>query len=74
MAIRLSGVFNVLRLAALVVFLAHGQNLRALAEPGVVAITTNLQLITEDDVEQRTRLDLFLEKKQVSRDGDQRVG
>ena len=66
MAVRL---LSVMCLAALVAFPAHSQNLRALFEPGVVAITTNLQLITEDDVDQRTRLDLFLEQKQVSRDG-----
>jgi len=63
MAIRL----NVMCLAALVVFPAHSQNLRALFEPGVVAITTYLEPITEDDVDQRTRLDLLLAQKQVGR-------
>ena len=65
MAIRL---LNVMCLAALVVFPAHSQNLRALFEPGVVAITTYLEPITEDDVDQRTRLDLLLAQKQVSRE------
>jgi len=65
MAIRL---LNIMCLAALVVFPAHGQNLRALFEPGVVAITTYLEPITEDDVDQRTRLDLLLTQKQVSRE------
>ena len=53
-------LFKVAGLAALVVFPAHSQNLRALFEPGVVAITTYLEPITEDDVDQRTRLDLLL--------------
>jgi len=65
MAIRL---LNVMCLAALVVFPAHSQNLRALFEPGVVAITTYLEPITEDDVDQRTRLDLLLAQKQVGRE------
>ncbi len=65
MAIRL---FNVVCLAALVVFPAHSQNLPALFEPGVVAITTYLQFITEDDVDQRTKLNLLLAQKQVSRE------
>lgn len=64
MAIRL---LHVMCLAALVVFPAHGQNVRALFEPGVVAITTYLEPITEDDVDQRTKLDLLLTQKQVSR-------
>ena len=64
MAIRL---LNVMCLAALVVFPAHSQNLRAV-EPGVVAITTYLELITEDDVDQRTKLNLLLTQKQVSRE------
>ena len=65
MAIRL---LNVMCLAALVVFPAHSQNLRALFEPGVVAITTYLEPITEDDVDQRTKLNLLLTQKQVSRE------
>jgi hypothetical protein len=55
-------------LAALVVVPAHSQNVRALFEPGVVAITTYLEPITEDDVDQRTKLDLLLTQKQVSRE------
>jgi peptidyl-prolyl cis-trans isomerase SurA len=34
-----------------------------------VAITTDLQVITEDDVDQRTKLDLLLAQKQVGREG-----
>jgi len=34
-----------------------------------VAITTYLQFITEDDVDQRTKLDLLLAQKQASREG-----
>jgi hypothetical protein len=63
MAIRL---LNVVCLAALVVFPAHSQNLSVLDD--VVAITTSLQFITEDDVDQRTKLDLLLAQKQVSRE------
>jgi peptidyl-prolyl cis-trans isomerase SurA len=63
MAIRL---FKVAGLAALVVFPAHSQNLSALDH--AVAITTYLQFITEDDVDQRTRLDLLLAQKQVGRE------
>jgi peptidyl-prolyl cis-trans isomerase SurA len=33
-----------------------------------VAITTDFQFITEDDVDQRTKLDLLLTQKQVSRE------
>jgi hypothetical protein len=33
-----------------------------------VAITTYLQVITEDDVDQRTKLDLLLAQKQVGRE------
>ena len=58
---------NVVCLAALVVFPAHSQNLSV--PDHVVAITTNLQFITEDDVDQRTKLDLLLEQKQVGREG-----
>ena len=63
MAIRL---FKVAGLAALVVFSAHSQNLSALDH--AVAITTDLQFITEDDVDQRTKLNLLLAQKQVSRE------
>jgi hypothetical protein len=63
MAIRL---FHVVCLAALVVFPAHSQNLSVLDR--AVAITTYLQFITEDDVDQRTKLDLFLAQKQASRE------
>jgi len=62
MAIRL---FEVVGLAALVVFPAHSQNLSVLDH--AVAITTYLQFITEDDVDQRTKLDL-LAQKQVGRE------
>ena len=34
-----------------------------------MAITTYLQFITEDDVDQRTKLDLLLAQKQVDREG-----
>jgi peptidyl-prolyl cis-trans isomerase SurA len=64
MAIRL---FKVVSLAALVVFPAYGQS-----PPGsgqkIVAITTYFQFITEDDVDQRTKLDLLLAQKQVGRE------
>jgi peptidyl-prolyl cis-trans isomerase SurA len=63
MAIRL---FHVVCLAALVVFPAHSQNLAVLDH--AVAITTYLQFITEDDVDQRTKLDLLLAQKQASRE------
>ena len=59
-------LFKVAGLAALVVFPAHSQNLSALDH--AVAITTYLQFITEDDVDQRTRLDLLLAQKQVGRE------
>ena len=64
MAIRL---FNVMCLAALFVFPAYGQSLPG---PGqkIVAITTYFQFVTEDDVDQRTKLDLLLAQKQSSRD------
>ena len=64
MAIRL---FNVVCLATLVVFPAHSQNLSVLDH--VVAMTTYLQFITEDDVDQRTKLDVLLAQKQVGREG-----
>ena len=64
MANRLS---NVVCLAALVVFPVHSQNLSVLDQ--AVAITTYFQFITEDDVDQRTKLDLLLEQKQIDREG-----
>ena len=57
---------NVVCLAALVTFPAHSQNLSDLDH--AVAITTYLQFITEDDVDQRTKLDLLLAQKQVGRE------
>jgi len=60
-------VFKVAGLAALVVFPAHSQNLFVLDH--AVAITTDLQFITEDDVDQRTKLDLLLAQKRVGREG-----
>jgi hypothetical protein len=59
-------LFKVMGLAALVVFPAHSQNLSVLDH--VVAMTTYLQFITEDDVDQRTKLDLLLAQKQVGRE------
>ena len=61
-------LFRVVGLAALIVFPAYGQSLPG---PGqtIVAITTYLQFVTEDDVDQRTKLDLLLAQKQVSREG-----
>ena len=59
-------LFGVVGLAVLVVFPAYSQNLRLLDQ--AVAITTSLQFITEDDVEQRTKLNLLLARKQVSRE------
>ena len=60
-------LLNVVCLAVLAVLPAHGQSLPA---PGqkIVAITTSLQFITEDDVDQRTKLNLQLAQKQVSRE------
>jgi len=60
-------LFKVVGLAALVAFPAHSQNLSV--PDHVVAIATNLRFITEDDVDQRTKLDLLLEQKQVDREG-----
>ena len=60
-------LFKAVSLAALVVFPAYGQNLSV--PDHVVAMTTNLQFITEDDVDQRTKLDLLLEQKQIDREG-----
>ena len=63
MAIRF---IHVVCLAVLVVFPAHSQSL---FPPGkIVAMTTSLQFITEDDVDQRTKLNLLLAQKQVSRE------
>ena len=59
-------LFKVVCLAALVVFPAHSQNLSVLDQ--AVAITTYFQFITEDDVDQRTKLNLLLAQKQVSRE------
>ena len=59
-------LFRVVGLAALVVFPAHSQNPSVLDR--AVAITTSLQFITEDDVDQRTKLNLLLAQKQVSRE------
>ena len=59
-------LFGVVGLAVLVVFPAYSQNLRLLDQ--AVAVTTSLQFITEDDVEQRTKLNLLLARKQVSRE------
>lgn len=60
-------LLKVVSLAALLVFPAYGQNLSV--PDHVVAMTTNLQFITEDDVDQRTKLDLLLEQKQIDREG-----
>jgi hypothetical protein len=60
-------LFKAVSLAAPVVFPAYGQNLSV--PDHVVAMTTNLQFITEDDVDQRTKLDLLLEQKQIDREG-----
>jgi peptidyl-prolyl cis-trans isomerase SurA len=64
MAIRL---LNVVCLAALVVFPAHSRILPGPDEK-IAAITTYLQFITEDDVDQRTKLNLLLAQKQVGRE------
>ena len=63
MAIRL---LNVVYLAALVAFPAHSQFLPI--PDHLVAMTTYGQFITEDDVDQRTKLDLLLVQKQASRE------
>lgn len=60
-------LFRVVGLAALTAFPAHGQSVSDLAR--AVAITTSLQFVTEDDVEQRTKLNLLLAQKQVGREG-----
>jgi peptidyl-prolyl cis-trans isomerase SurA len=66
MAIRL---FSVVCLAVLVVFPAYCQSV-PVPGPGqeIAAITTDLQFITEDDVDQRTKLDLLLAQKQAGRE------
>jgi len=51
-------------LAALVFFPAHSQHIPA-PDQKVVAITTYFEFITEDDVDQRTKLDLLLPQKQA---------
>lgn len=63
MAIRF---IHVVCLAVLVVFPAHSESLFPTGK--IVAMTTYLQFITEDDVDQRTKLDLLLAKKQTSRE------
>jgi hypothetical protein len=60
-------LLNVVCLAALAVFPAYGQGIPAPGEK-IAAITTYLQFITEDDVDQRTKLDLLLAQKQVGRE------
>jgi len=62
-----NGLLNIVCLAALVVFPAHSQSLPA-PDQKIVAITTYFQFITEDDVDQRTKLDLLLAQKQASRE------
>ena len=59
-------LFRVVGLAALTAFPAHSQSVSDLAR--AVAITTSLQFVTEDDVDQRTKLNLLLAQKQVSRE------
>jgi hypothetical protein len=59
-------LFRVVGLAALTAFPAHSQGVSDLAR--AVAITTYLQFITEDDVDQRTKLNLLLAQKQVGRE------
>jgi peptidyl-prolyl cis-trans isomerase SurA len=61
-----NGLINIVCLAALVVFPAHSQNLSELDH--AVAITTYLQFITEDDVDQRTKLNLLFAQKQVGKE------
>jgi hypothetical protein len=57
---------HVVCLTALAVFPAHGQFLPVPEHS--VAMTTYGEYITEDDVDQRTRLDLFLAQKQVNKE------
>jgi hypothetical protein len=67
MIIMANRLFRVVGLAALTAFPAHSQSVSDLAR--AVAITTYLQFVTEDDVEQRTKLNLLLAQKPVSREG-----
>jgi peptidyl-prolyl cis-trans isomerase SurA len=67
MIIMANRLFRVVGLAALTAFPAHSQSVSDLAR--AVAITTSLQFVTEDDVEQRTKLNLLLAQKQVDREG-----
>jgi hypothetical protein len=67
MIIMAKRLFRVVGLAALTAFPAHSQSVSDLAR--AVAITTSLQFVTEDDVEQRTKLNLLLAQKQVGRQG-----
>ena len=60
-------LLKVVALAALVVFPAHSRILPGPDEK-IAAITTYLQFITEDDVDQRTKLNLLLAQKQVGRE------
>jgi peptidyl-prolyl cis-trans isomerase SurA len=60
-------LFKLVGLAALVVFPAHSRILPGPDEK-IAAITTYLQFITEDDVDQRTKLNLLLAQKQVGRE------
>ena len=59
-------LFKVVCLAALLAFHAHGQSRSG--PDHIVAMTTLLQVVTEDDVDQHTKLNLLLAKKQVSRE------
>jgi peptidyl-prolyl cis-trans isomerase SurA len=61
-------LFNVMCLAALVVFPAYSRSLPT-ADEKIAAITTYLEFVTEDDVDQRTKLNLLLAQKQVDREG-----
>jgi hypothetical protein len=64
-------LFKAVGLAALVAFPAHSQNRSMMdrdAFEHAVAMTTDLQVITADDVDQRTKLDLLLAQKQVGRE------
>jgi peptidyl-prolyl cis-trans isomerase SurA len=62
-----NGLLNVVCLAALVVFPAHSQSLPA-PDQKIVAITTYFRFISEDDVDQRTKLNLLFAQKQVGRE------
>jgi hypothetical protein len=67
MIIMANRLFSIVGLAALTAMPAHSQSVSDLA--GAVAITTTLQFVTEDDVEQRTKLNLLLAQKRVDREG-----